>query len=166
MLPRKSQISAALVWAMIPLTLFASLPRTGCICANGQHKFFCQRHLTANGNGRCCCCYGNPATKSQIADRAKSAPSGQMSCCRRARSQPTSDLPSAHSEPGCRPVLDKPLFLTVLKASLDLDRADSMPLFLAFEPVPVLSTSIVADIHRGELLPPPDLVVTLRILLI
>jgi hypothetical protein len=33
------------LWGMIPLTLFASRPATGCTCASGEYRLFCAAHL-------------------------------------------------------------------------------------------------------------------------
>jgi len=160
---RKTRFTVALMWALIPLTVFGSIPRMGCICANGQHKFFCQRHANSDADGRCDCCYGTTNGKNRTA--AASQTTG-ATCCRCSRNRCASEFPTVHSDRPCRPVLDKPVFLGSTKASLDLDQADSTPLFVTFESVPTIVAEFVADIHRGELLPPPDLVFTFSVLLI
>jgi hypothetical protein len=59
----RNQIGAAIMWGMIPLALWGGLPGTGCICANGQYKFFCAGSL-----GRVGCDSGrNAASASQSA---------------------------------------------------------------------------------------------------
>jgi hypothetical protein len=164
MLLQKSRFTIALLWAMIPLTVFGSQPRMGCICANGQHKLFCQRHLQRDTDRRCTCCYGKD-TADPAADDGVQGPR-KASCCACNGTTGKSDRPSVQSDRPCRPVLDKTIYLTGPKWSLDLDRLGAAPLFLAFESRPVIERSIVAGGHRGELLPPPDLVVTLGVLLI
>src|SRR5688572_18140909 len=61
MLPISSYVRSALLWAMIPLTVFASRPVTGCMCASGEYKLFCMAHVLhgtavqdSNRNGRKC----------------------------------------------------------------------------------------------------------------
>lgn len=39
-------LRTALLWAMIPLTVFASRPAMGCTCASGEYKFVCVAHLS------------------------------------------------------------------------------------------------------------------------
>ena len=164
MFRKKSRFTIALLWAMIPLTVFGSQPRMGCICANGQHKTFCQRYLQNDSDSGCICCYGKD--RAATGAQTRTAPLGEKSCCRCNRATGKSDRPVAHSDRPCRPVIDKAIYLTGPKSSLDLDRVDAAPLFLAFEPLPVIEPSILVDGHRGELLPPPDLVITLGVLLI
>jgi hypothetical protein len=61
--------------------------------------------------------------------------------------------------------VDRADLVTSAKAALDLDRVDLAPLFVAVEFLPAISTSVQVDSLR-ELLPPPDLVTTLGVLLI
>jgi hypothetical protein len=58
------------------------------------------------------------------------------------------------------------VLLTVAKSSIDLNRVDQAPMFVAVEPVPAFVSCTAAESVRGELLPPPDLVVTLGVMLI
>ena len=37
----KTYVRTALLWALIPLTVFAARPMAGCRCANGDYKLFC-----------------------------------------------------------------------------------------------------------------------------
>ena len=164
MLLQKSRFTIALLWAMIPLTVFGSQPRMGCICANGQHKIFCQRHLQNDSDSGCICCYGKD--QSTTGDQTRTAPLGEKSCCRCNRAASKDGRPVVHTDRPCRPVLDKAVYLTGPKSSLDFDRVDAAPLFVAFEPLPLIGLTIDVDCHRGELLPPPDLVITLGVLLI
>jgi hypothetical protein len=60
-------LRTAMLWAMIPLTVFASSPAIGCTCASGEYKIFCVAHLAksrdaldARANGGACeknCCH-------------------------------------------------------------------------------------------------------------
>ena len=66
MLPVSGYLRTAFLWAMIPLTVFASRPATGCTCASGEYKPFCAAHLSrgqvhhdSSGKGVTCsmpCC--------------------------------------------------------------------------------------------------------------
>lgn len=154
---RKSRTVIALVWALVPLTAFGSLPRMGCICANGEHKIFCERHRSRDGKARCVCCHG-PATTGGF--------SGEKACCRQKRARGPSELPVVASSRPCRPVLDQPQLLTAARLILDLDEAGYAPLCIAAAPLPTIDPCMAADATRAELLPPPDLVVTLGVLLI
>lgn len=154
---RKSRTAIALVWALVPLTVFGSLPRMGCICANGEHKFFCERHRSRDGEGRCVCCHGPAATGGS---------SGEKTCCRQKRAKGPSELPVVSSTRPCRPVLDQPLLLAAARSILDLDQAAHTPLCIAAAPLPTIDPCTTADATRAELLPPPDLVTTLGVLLI
>jgi len=156
----KTRFAAVLIWAMIPLTVFASLPRVGCICANGQHKFFCERSRASGSEGLCACCYGKgPATGDRTGTK--------LPCCGQDQGRCANGLAAVGSDRPCRPVLDRSIFVRDHKASsLNLDRAQHTPLAVAFEPLPVIVAGPVRDLNRGELLPPPDLVITLGVRLI
>jgi hypothetical protein len=151
---------------MIPLTIFGSQPRVACICADGQHKFFCQRSRSGEVDGRCICCYGG-SSETPAANRGSQQSScGEAACCGCKRRACDSDVPGFASQRPCRPVLDKATFLSVPKSSLELARVDAAPLFVAFEPFAAIDRGTVVDFHRGELLPPPDIVIEFGVLLI
>lgn len=163
---RKSRFTIALMWAMIPLTVFGSIPRIGCICANGNHKFYCERHLMKTGAPRCACCYGRDGAQGGSAHAMHACRLGAKSCC---GSKPVSNdgkLPALDAECPCRPVLDRPVFTLAVKAVLDLDQSDHTPLLVAVAPVLAIVPSVSFDHARGDLPPPPDLVTTLGVLLI
>jgi len=159
----KTRFAAVLIWAMVPLTVFASLPRMGCICANGQHKFFCERSRAPGSEGLCTCCYGKgPATTG-----VQGAASVPMACCGHQRGRCASGLAAVGSDRPCRPVLDHSIFVRGAKgSSLDFARAEHAPMFTAFEPLPQLVRNVAHEFGHGELLPPPDLVITLGVRLI
>ena len=163
---RKSRISIAVMWAMIPLTVLGGLPRIGCICANGQHKFFCERHLMKAGDAKCACCYGRGAAQSELANGTHSCPSVSMDCCGAKRASHDGKLPAFGVDCPCRPVVDRSVLITPIKAVLDLDQAAHTPLFLAAVPRMAVISAVSFDHARGELPPPPDLVTTLGVLLI
>src|SRR5262249_54873770 len=151
-----------LMWAMIPLIVFGSMPRMGCICADGQHKMFCQRHLQGDRSGGCVCCEGHRA----VGIREPAAPPGKHACCQAAGGKCSSGCPSLTEGRPCRPVVDRTEIVASAKAALDLDRVDAAPLFAAVELLPAVVTPVAADFFRGESLPPPDLITTLGVLLI
>lgn len=165
---RKSRFTTIVMWAMIPLIVFGSLPRMGCLCANGQHKFFCDRQRSGDVDGRCACCYGRTTAKSAARHETQNPSARGMACCRQSRGGRASDIPVVKSDRPCRPVLDEVVFLTAPKSSLDLDRAQFLSAFanLAFEPQPMAVRAVTADLLRGEPLPPPDRVITLGVMLI
>jgi hypothetical protein len=156
---RKSRFTIVMMWAMIPLIVFGSLPRMGCVCANGQHKVFCERHRQGTARGPCTCC-----------DHAKSMASSKVAHdaneCGMRGDESTCDFPAIDTARPCRPVVDRAVLLTAAKSSLDLDQAAHTPLFVAAELLPTSGISIAVDYTHGELLPPPDLVITLGVMLI
>ena len=159
---RKTRITKVLMWAMIPLIVFGSMPRMGCICADGQHKMFCQRHLQGNRSGGCVCCQG---MKAAAGGGHSTTPVDKPACCH-AGGKCSSGCPSLTEGRPCRPVVDRSDIVTAAKAALDLDRVDAAPTFAAVELLPAVVAPVAADFFRGESLPPPDLITTLGVLLI
>ena len=159
------------MWAMIPLTVFGAMPRIGCICANGQHKFFCERHLMKAGGPQCACCYGrHVAVKCRAAEGSRALRSGrQAKELLRGQSKRAAQVltrAAFDTDCPCRPVVDRTVSISAAKAVLDLDCADHMPLFLAALPILAVVPAVSFDHARGDLPPPPDLVTTLGVLLI
>ena len=163
---RKTRITKVLMWAMIPLIVFGSMPRMGCICADGQHKIFCQRHLQGNRSGGCVCCQGMNAAVDGSAKHESPKTADRSGCCQAAGGKCSSGCPSLSEGRPCRPVVDRSDIMSAAKAVLDLDRVDAAPLFSAAESSPAVMTPVAADFFRGESLPPPDLITTLGVLLI
>ena len=160
---RKTRITKVLMWAMIPLIVFGSMPRMGCICADGKHKMFCQRHLQGNRTGPCICCNGRTAP-ADVCARSHRAAIGH-SCCQSRAGKCSSGCPSLGEGRPCRPVVDRTEVVTSAKPALDLDRVDAAPLFAAVELLPAVITPVEVSCFRVEL-PPPDLITTLGVLLI
>ncbi len=165
MLTRKSRITKVLLWAMIPLVVFGSLPRMGCVCADGQHKTFCQRHLQGTKAGECVCCerHAVAADAREKTDKP-TAPAARHTCCQGRVDKSISGHPELNSNRPCKPVVDQLVLLTAAKSSFD--RIDHAPLFATVGPLPALVSCVAAEFVRGESLPPPDLVTTLGVLLI
>jgi hypothetical protein len=165
MYTRKSRITKFMLWAMIPAIVFGSLPRMGCICADGQHKTFCQRHLKGTNEAGCVCCERHVAGAN--ARRAeKPAAAGRHACCQRAVGQGNPGCPELCAGHPCKPVVDRTEIVTSAKLALDLDRIDQTPVFGAVELLPALVSSVAADYACGKPVPPPDLITTLGVLLI
>jgi hypothetical protein len=155
-----------LTWAMIPLIVFGSLPRIGCICADGTHKAFCQRHLQGNRAGECVCCERRNVKADACESGEHQVQTAGHTCCQSAKEKCGSGCPGlSHGRP-CRPVIDRTEIVTSAKSALDRDRIEQLPLFVAVELLPVIVASVEADYLRGESLPPPDLITTLGVLLI
>ncbi len=47
----KTYLRTALLWALIPLTVFAARPVGGCLCASGEYKLFCPAKLLGISSG-------------------------------------------------------------------------------------------------------------------
>jgi hypothetical protein len=156
---RKSRFTIVMMWAMIPLVVFGSLPRMGCVCANGQHKIFCERHRQGTAGVHCVCC-----DHTKVVAHSKAAHDANV--CGSQSDESACDGAAFDTGRPCRPVVDRALLLTAAKSSLDLDQAAHTPLFAAVQLFPASGPSIAADYSHGELLPPPDPVITLGVMLI
>jgi hypothetical protein len=153
-------LSKAVLWAMIPLAFVGSVPRTGCICANGQYKTFCGRISFRSGGPVCNCCHGRDRSLYLAKE------DGVPSCCHGSHSQKASSGDTCvESQRPCRPVLDVPLLLTNEKPSLSFADVD-LPCFVpvTVQLLPGL-VSLFQETDAGDL-PPPDLVIQHRVLLI
>jgi hypothetical protein len=157
---RKSRFTIVMMWAMIPLIVFGSLPRMGCICANGQHKVFCERHREGTAGGQCACC-----DHAKLMASSKAGPDANV-CCRSHGDESVCESPALDTSRPCRPIVDRAVLLTAAKSSLDRDGSAHTPLFVAVQLLPSAGPSIAADYTHADLLPPPDLVITLGVMLI
>lgn len=155
---RNSYYSIALAWAMLPLTVFAGLPRMACICANGQHKFFCERHRMTANDEDCVCCYGRV--------RENRAVARMRSCCTSQRVAQNAGPTACKSGRPCQSVVEQPAIIAAAKVVLDLDRADHEPFLLAAVPMLVCDSHLTLGAARGDVPPHPDRVATLGVLLI
>jgi len=160
---RKSRFTIALMWALIPVVAFAAQPRLGCICANGQHKFFCQRHSQGHPDARCSCCFGRASATGKSGAKACC---GGLACCGRTHETCGSKGRVMGSTRSCRPVVESATFLNGSKAPIDLKLTDAAPLFVAVDVLPLPFGNVAVELDRTRSLPPPDLVVTLGVRLI
>lgn len=165
------RFATGLVWAMIPLTILGSLPRIGCICADGQRKLLCQRLFRTESScktstGSCSCCHRSAAKNGrQVAKQSHVA--GVKSCCA-ARQSHGSPLHGKQLGSGrcCTPEINVPLLPPVLDSGAAIPQ--SAPEFVLGEidlPRPwTLSMSTEATWDHS--LPVLDRVVTYRVLVI
>src|SRR6266478_4078896 len=110
---RKSRFTIVMMWAMVPLVVFGSLPRIGCVCANGQHKAFCERHHQGAAGGQCTCC-------DHAKLMARSNAGHEVNNCGARDDQSACDSPAFDMGRPCRPVVERAVLLTAAKSSLDL----------------------------------------------
>ncbi|MEX2140686.1 MAG: hypothetical protein WD894_15600 [Pirellulales bacterium] len=165
MLPVSDCLRSALLWAMIPLTLFASRPATGCTCASGEYKLFCVAHLPhrlgahdSSGNGvpcqKACCQQHRSATYS-------------ADCCQTGHCPLCDGNGKSGSNSCCNP--DK---VTAVTAASPLTFSVDHNYHLLFDSPAVEVGSVVADLAAAHFVPydtgPPggDLVIWLRRLLV
>jgi hypothetical protein len=158
-----------LIWAMVPVTLFAGIPKLGCICINGQYKLFCERHLSgccrgeskpSAGKGLCPCCH-----KGQLADARKAADTDKpvAGCCHGPAKRVGGQ---AHSERCCKPVVGIPLLPPVVQHVAVPD----LTLFALLAPsVDLLQGAVVSPTRESAwnpTLPVPDLLIAHQVFLI
>lgn len=153
------RLSAAVAWAMIPLAAWAGMPNTGCVCANGRLKLFCQHvlgtkrsatneadcasnccpHEAAEQDTDCCgsgfCCHGDPSGTSGVSAK---------SCC-----NPIVSAPSVAPETVSVPCVQAPAMLAVVQ-----------------EVGALVRPSFVLDVAEFNTGPPLDRVIIFRSLLI
>jgi hypothetical protein len=149
---------------MIPLTLLGSVPRMGCICANGDRKLLCERHLSPV-DAPCACCFGRVNAK----DRGTAGSRHKLKqCCDtgwNSRTEHGSSCVSAHRP--CRAVLNTPQLLTKAKVEYCAHElaGQFVPVPELIEPQFVLHNA-ACEFGRDGDLPPPDLVIIHRVFLI
>ena len=145
------RLFAGIVWGMVPFLIASGMPRVGCVCANGDHRPFCQgfQHDGQSPEKSCSACNGcegcaaTPA-KNSISDQS------DRSCC----GQPVRSASSGVTHPGrcCQPYL-------ILPSAVKNDVAVSPPLVddeLVSQSITVLffAASVGMD-FCSQLSPPP-----------
>jgi hypothetical protein len=153
----------SLLWAMIPLTVFASRPVTGCTCASGEYKLVCMAHVfhrqapqNSGRNARNC----EKACSLQQDGRTNSADCCQTGQC------PLSKESSNGGGKCCSPdLLTRVIVPSTVAFSVDIVHhvLFDLPVVEATRPV---ADSAVIHFVRHETGPPDDLVVSLHRLLI
>jgi hypothetical protein len=149
-----------LLWAMIPLTVFAGRPAMGCTCANGEYRISCAAHIATDHLGRV-------PPKAALSDK---------SCCHRKEAGKASDCldakpcPSLHGSHGGKNCCTPDSLTAVTVASV---AKFTSPLAVMFFDRPIadngraLAGTIVAQAIEHETGPPGgDLVISLRRLVV
>ena len=162
MLPVSGYLRSALLWAMIPLTVFASRPVTGCTCGSGEYKFSCSVHLF-RGNAQE---ESGGATCQKACCRGQTNVTHSMRCCQSGHC-PLSDIHGKDGKKCCNPdQLTAATPPTLVTFSVDNEH------HVLFD-IPVLESGnifpdlTIADVVHLETGPPGgDLVISLRRLLV
>lgn len=160
----------AAIWTMIPVTLFAAMPRIACICATGQQKLFCEQlsktcgsrrdmHAVEKGMRSCC-------RKEQLAHVRNDAAAGTgpaSDCCRRATTSPRGQV---RSQRCCTPVVVAPVFPPVSQ-SLAMPDLTPMALLVSIDDLlPAVVKPPARESAWNPALPVPDLLIAHQVFLI
>lgn len=151
------------IWSMIPLALLGGTPLGGCVCANGQYKFLCQRRnaeTTDNSSiAVCSCCHPQ--------GRHTESGSAGRSCCGRVSRSLASEGGLAVSTRCCRSVLALPNPSVIGEKPIVCDDEASLvwraPVADQF--CPSLALGVFQVGSQGDI-PPPDFVILHRVFLI
>ena len=169
----RTRRSAAVAWGMIPLALWAGLPSTACVCANGQIKLVC-RHAAGGSAGQhiahpsspadadachLCCCEGHEAVAELDADHDADCCGAGM-CCHGA----SSDEAGIGSKACCKPVLTAPS-VAPESTSVVCDQTPAL-VGLVEELEPLVRASFSRNVAEVDTGPPLDRVIVFRSLLI
>lgn len=170
MFRRGARLNALVLWALVPLTVAGSLPRTGCICANGDYKLW-----FAAAPSRCCLEADPPAKAAgqcascHRADRTERAPKSSDghdggSCCHTTGSP--ASCPTVIASRCCTPVVGVPV-LPPAKDEVAVPHDDSSPALLVvpMAQVSVAASAAVAEVRNTDL-PAPDLLIVHQVFLI
>lgn len=140
----RTSLGTAVLWAMIPLSVWASRPFAGCFCSDGHFEVLCPKMFGATSDLPACC-------------RAAMA----SSCCSQ----------DAASSPGCSVQSDKNCKCRFVTSAIPLKPtpvAKPLPAFALFAFGDVAHSSCLFAItacnkpsNAIEFGPPPDLVVIL-----
>lgn len=161
----RTPLSVLVAWLMIALAVVAGMPSTGCLCANGQFKFFCghqHRVDPAHGeNATVGCCADHLAAID--CDRCLAAPAAKHDgdCCKHAASLPGNGV---RSRSCCQPVFNA-AGISPTKVSAPRDDSSRLGPCLV-EADASAFPAVAADIDELDTGPPIDRVVAFRHLLI
>ena len=147
-----NRISVSVIWGMAALLLCSTLPSTGCVCANGTLKLFCDSQSHESNGPKVTevskCCPAKQAGK-HSACCGEPQPSGtrfsNQTCTRVSNAQTTATVPAISK---AKP--NSALALGGLPAEL----------------TPTFATAAAAPKSHRQTGPPPDLVIELHCLLI
>ena len=160
----RTSFSAAIVWGMIPLAAVAGMPSTGCLCANGQFKFFCGHQYPSDGahGGHAVtgCCAARDAVADCDSCLAMPAAESDSDCCQHSPALPCDGV---RSRSCCQPVFNAS-GLSPVKVSTPC--GDSSAAVCLTETVAIRHPAVVSNIDEFDTGPPLDRVVAFRHLLI
>lgn len=152
----RTRLSAAVAWAMIPLAAWAGMPSTGCVCANGHLKLFCQHSLGAK----------QPTTLGCTAGCGTHEAEQDVDCCGGGHCCHGADLAKSGigAKSCCNPILSSPS-VAPQTASIPADHA---PAIVATAPEigTLVHPSFILDVAEFNTGPPLDRVIVFRSLLI
>lgn len=163
----RTQLSAAVAWAMIPLAAWAGMPTTACVCANGHVKFFCQ-HALGGASGKSdescrtnCCASATGLADEHDADCEHDGDCcGGGFCCHGSQSA----QPGVGSKACCKPILSSPS-VAPKTVSAPSDHAAALAVVVP-EVGALIHPTYVAAVAVFDTGPPLDRVIVFRTLLI
>ena len=170
----RSKSSIVVLWAMIPLAVLGSMPRMGCICADGRYKLFCERHAKGscghgeNGcasEGGCACCYRSQGKS--VAQKAKRQKQCQVSECGQTEGcGKHTGLAQSKTDRCCTPVADAAELPPVVEVVSVPDESAWQPLILTVGVTAPAVNCVTADVVWEHALPAVDLVIAHQVFLI
>jgi hypothetical protein len=169
-IPRTHRISVVLLWGLILLTFVGSLPRIGCLCADGRQKLFC-----CGASDRCCALLGHRADSLEPrsccrkgSSVASASPVGTKAggCPHCGRNGSRRPAPVSLSSRGCVPLVGIPL-LPPVETSVAPTAAAIQSLWI--EPIDRAEPAIAVPqgrATRNRHLPIPDRLIAHQVFLI
>ena len=164
----RTQLSAVVAWAMIPLAAWAGMPSTACVCANGHVKLFCQhlsakKHTPANQSG---CASSCCAHETSAADTDHCVSEDSADCCGSGfcGHGGKSDRSGVSSTACCKPILTAPSVAPEI-VSVPSDQAPAL-VTIVEQVGALVHPSFAPDVAEFDTGPPLDRVIVFRSLLI
>jgi hypothetical protein len=150
----RSPLFGSVVWGMVALALWSSVPSMGCLCADGGYRFFCHGHEASPAATQI---DPGTSTRSCCSQRASAAP---RDCCQR------SDQTASQFACSCCERLATGLTLVWVPKCTRV--APDYTLALDSSTILLPHVAIAAVSQPAQLVsrPPGDLVISLHILLI
>lgn len=169
----RARWSALIAWGMIPLAVWAGLPSTACLCANGGIKLVCthpgcggKSHAGHDSQSTCRshCCATNGCAANAMIDEVES--DEHADCCGDADRGLNESRTGVHAKACCKPVLAAP-GMPPKASSVAYDSAPATVVSAAEIGIPP-QTSLHRDrdIVEANTGPPLDRVIVFRSLLI
>jgi hypothetical protein len=155
----RTRLSVAVAWAMMPLAIWAGMPSTACVCANGRLKLFCQYvlgaklpALAATGCTADCC---NGVAADHDADCCGGSFCGHGG---------TSATTAIGAKSCCNPIVGAPI-VAPRTVHVPCDQAPAI-VAVVQEIGPLVHPSFFQDVAEFDTGPPLDRVIVFRSLLI